>query len=276
MQALYFLLFLLLINAKYTYSNENIRKKVLIETINQQISQLDIDYLSIQDLKSILSSINYKPIKEKKVESNFPIVVNTWPFVNATQKAWQILNSTDDAISAVIEGCSECEDLRCDGTVGFGGSPDEQAETSLDALIIDGRTHDAGSVASIKRIKSAIKLANAVRLYTTHTLLVGEQATRFAIDMGFKQVDLHAVESVQKWSNWFNNSCQPNFRKNVLPDPTKSCGPYKPIQEELNTDKKRFNNKYTSHDTIGMIAIDSKGNIAGGTSTNGASFKIPG
>ena len=113
---------------------------------------------SIQDLKSILSSINYKPIKQKKDESNFPIVVNTWPFVNATQKAWQILNSTDDAISAVIEGCSECEDLRCDGTVGFGGSPDEQAETSLDALIIDGRTHDAGSVASIKRIKSAIKL----------------------------------------------------------------------------------------------------------------------
>ena len=59
-----------------------------------------------------------------------------------------------------------------------------------------------GSVASMKRIKSAIKVANAVRLYTSHTLLVGESATRFAIDMGFKQEDLHALESVQKWSNW--------------------------------------------------------------------------
>ena len=31
-----------------------------------------------------------------------------------------------------------------------------------------------------------------------------------------------------------------------------------------------------NHDTIGMIVIDSKGNIACGTSTNGATHKIPG
>jgi len=31
-----------------------------------------------------------------------------------------------------------------------------------------------------------------------------------------------------------------------------------------------------NHDTIGMIAIDYFGNIASGTSTNGASFKVPG
>ena len=35
MQALYFLLFLLLINAKYTYSNENIRKKEEIKTYSR-------------------------------------------------------------------------------------------------------------------------------------------------------------------------------------------------------------------------------------------------
>lgn len=33
----------------------------------------------------------------------------------------------------------------------------------------------------------------------------------------------------------------------------------------------RFN-----HDTIGMVAIDSYGDMAAGTSTNGAKFKIPG
>lgn len=30
------------------------------------------------------------------------------------------------------------------------------------------------------------------------------------------------------------------------------------------------------HDTIGMVAIDENGSIACGTTTNGASFKIPG
>jgi hypothetical protein len=27
--------------------------------------------------------------------------------------------------------------------------------------------------------------------------------------------------------------CQPNFRKNVHPDPTKSCGPYRPITQDV-------------------------------------------
>jgi isoaspartyl peptidase/L-asparaginase-like protein (Ntn-hydrolase superfamily) len=31
-----------------------------------------------------------------------------------------------------------------------------------------------------------------------------------------------------------------------------------------------------NHDTIGMIAIDADGNVASGTSTNGATFKISG
>ena len=44
--------------------------------------------------------------------------------------------------------------------------------------------------------------------------------------------------------------------------------------------KKTFKNFYSGiingHDTIGMIVIDNKGNIAAGTTTNGASHKIPG
>ena len=41
-------------------------------------------------------------------------------------------------VDAVEAGCTRCEELQCDGTVGFGGSPDEKGETRLDALIIDG------------------------------------------------------------------------------------------------------------------------------------------
>lgn len=176
-------------------------------------------------------------------------------------------------------GCSECEILRCDTTVGYGGSPDEHGDSALDAMIMDGRTHDVGSVANLKRIRSAISVARAVMNYTTHTLLVGDAATEFAIDMGFKQEETHSIESMQAWINWYNNSCQPNFRQNVAPDPTSNCGPYRPIDNgRINTKKRRVNeniNRY-NHDTIGMIAIDSNGNIAGGTSTNGASHKIPG
>lgn len=64
----------------------------------------------------------------------------------------------------------------------------------------------------------------------------------------------------------------------MLPDPTTSCGPYRPINVEDNSD----NDKYwligskENHDTICILAIDSERRTAAGTSTNGAKNKIPG
>ena len=42
------------------------------------------------------------------------------------------------AIDALELGCSFCEENQCRGTVGYGGSPDENGETTLDAMIMDG------------------------------------------------------------------------------------------------------------------------------------------
>jgi len=45
---------------------------------------------------------------------------------------------------------SECENRQCDHTVGFGGSPDENGETTLDSLLIDGFGHKSGAVAALR------------------------------------------------------------------------------------------------------------------------------
>jgi N4-(beta-N-acetylglucosaminyl)-L-asparaginase len=42
------------------------------------------------------------------------------------------------ALDAVTIGCTACEEYQCDHTVGYGGSPDENGETTLDAMIFDG------------------------------------------------------------------------------------------------------------------------------------------
>lgn len=162
--------------------------------------------------------------------SNVPLVINTWSFTRATEKAWRTLTSTDDVLLTVEHGCSQCEEDRCDQTVGYGGSPDENAESVLDALIMDGVTHRAGSVAGLRRIKDAISVARSVMDYTKHTLLVGDLATSFAVEMGFRQEQLYSEESMVRWMQWRQNNCQPNFRTNVEPDPEESCGPYKPRQ----------------------------------------------
>ena len=53
--------------------------------------------------------------------------------------AWEVIIKRDSsAVDAVVAGCSTCEQLQCDGTVGYGGSPDESGETALDAMIMDG------------------------------------------------------------------------------------------------------------------------------------------
>src|SRR4051812_37351540 len=57
-----------------------------------------------------------------------PLVINTWggPFTAATDAAHlALLNPSTSAIDAVEIGCATCERNQCDGTVGFGGSPDE-------------------------------------------------------------------------------------------------------------------------------------------------------
>lgn len=42
------------------------------------------------------------------------------------------------ALDGIEFGISLCERERCHGSVGWGGNPDEDGETTLDAMIMDG------------------------------------------------------------------------------------------------------------------------------------------
>nr|XP_054968004.1 N(4)-(beta-N-acetylglucosaminyl)-L-asparaginase isoform X2 [Pan paniscus] len=211
-----------------------------------------------------------------RCSSPLPLVVNTWPFKNATEAAWRALASGGSALDAVESGCAMCEREQCDGSVGFGGSPDELGETTLDAMIMDGTTMDVGAVGDLRRIKNAIGVARKVLEHTTHTLLVGESATTFAQSMGFINEDLSTSASQALHSDWLARNCQPNYWRNVIPDPSKYCGPYKPpgiLKQDIPIHKETEDDR--GHDTIGMVVIHKTGHIAAGTSTNGDS-PIPG
>ncbi|XP_046394207.1 N(4)-(Beta-N-acetylglucosaminyl)-L-asparaginase-like [Ischnura elegans] len=232
--------------------------------------------LTIFSVNALRGVNNAFIVKDKPL----PLVVNTWPFVDATAKAWEaIFNHSKSALDTVEVGCTQCEIDQCDGTVGYGGSPDEKGETTLDAMIMDGKTMNIGAVGALRRVKSAISVARKVLENTKHTLLVGDQATEFAEAMGFKIESIFTPESHAKWRSWIHDNCQPNFWVNVLPDPKTSCGPYKPVTKSIENNEvgeaSDFFGRH-NHDTIGMIAIDGDGNIAAGTSTNGANHKIPG
>ncbi|CAI5784059.1 (4)-(beta-N-acetylglucosaminyl)-L-asparaginase [Podarcis lilfordi] len=209
---------------------------------------------------------------------SLPLVLNTWPFRKAAEAAWSTLLAGGSELDAVEKGCGQCEVEQCDGSVGYGGHPDEHGETTLDAMIMDGNTMEVGAVADLRRVKNAIGVARKVIEHTQHTLLVGESASLFAESMGFPSEDLTTQSSLSMYLQWLNRNCQPNFWKSVTPDASKSCGPYKQAakftKEERSVSKKRID--VHNHDTIGMIVIGQNGSIAVGTSTNGADHKIQG
>ena len=226
--------------------------------------------------KSLLLALPLVGLSAASPSPGIPMAINTWggPFTAATDAAFRALksNCSVSALDAVEIGCSTCERNQCDGSVGFGGSPDESCETTLDAMIMDGSTMKSGSVAGLRRVKDAISVARHVLDYTSHTMLAGDLATEFAVQNGFEEVDLTTEDSEEKCRAWRESSCQPNYRLNVQPDPEASCGPYTPLGRSPSIQDKR----QASHDTISLITIDREGAMAAGTSTNGASYKIPG
>lgn len=238
--------------------------------------------------------------KSPGVATDLQLVINTWAFTDATEASWSALSSLGP-IEAVIAGGSTCERLQCDYTVGYGGSPAEDARVSLDALVIDGTSLIAGGVVNLRSTPHAIKAAHLVMQHTRHTILAGSQADSFAASMGLTSMNLNTDRSRQVHHDWLDTNCQPNFWHNVLPDPFTSCGPYKPAVPPQQHNHNYYNNSHagassswvsaTAHDTIALAAISIINNnddkdwssslpptvsIAAGCSSNGATHKVAG
>ncbi|XP_068144758.1 putative N(4)-(beta-N-acetylglucosaminyl)-L-asparaginase GD10667 [Drosophila tropicalis] len=213
-----------------------------------------------------------------------PMVINSWKHTEGNEHAWYILNRTPGGLgetrNAVVEGCGKCEEIQSLVSVGYGGAANEDGETILHAMIMDGATMDVGAVGGLRRIKNAIRVARHVLENTQHTMLVGDLATEFGQSMGFKVESLTTNGSTNMWQNWVDKKCQPNFWRNVYPDPKTTCGPYKPKPTTISSVKKNddqtdYNIGPDNHDTIGIVAIDVNHQIHVGTSTNGLDFSIP-
>ncbi|TMW66096.1 hypothetical protein Poli38472_003861 [Pythium oligandrum] len=210
------------------------------------------------------------------------VVINTWPFTNATASAFQALTQKSDqettrSLDAITAGCNRCEVDQCDFTVGYGGSPDTNGETTLDAMILDGDTMDMGAVAQLRRVKSAIHVARAVMDHSAHSVLAGDGALAFAKMMGFHEESLETPRSRAMYEQWRDHQCQPNYYRNVVGQNT-SCPPYAPAFSQLHARSSHAQEliSTTNHDTIGMIVLDDSGSMTAGTSSNGANHKIAG
>lgn len=192
-----------------------------------------------------------------------PIVISTWDFgIAANKEAWKVLASGGRALDAVERGVRVPEADPTNQTVGYGGMPDRDGHVTLDACIMD-EMGNCGSVAGLEHIVHPISVARMVMDKTPHVMLVGEGALQFALENGFKRENLLTPASEAAWKEWLKTA------------------KYEPVmnienkQYEKAAPKKLPGNQY-NHDTIGMLAIDSKGNLSGACTTSGMAFKLHG
>ena len=174
-----------------------------------------------------------------------PLVISTWKQPTANAAAMAVVERRGRALDAVEAGVRVPEADPNDTSVGYGGRPDRDGHVTLDACIMD-ENGNAGSVTFMEGIMHAISVARLVMEKTPHVMLSGDGATEFALQNGFKKENLLTDDSQKAWEKWLETA------------------DYKPV---ANIER---------HDTIGMLAIDTAGNISGACTTSGMAYKLHG
>ncbi len=194
-----------------------------------------------------------------------PVIIATWRFgQEACAIAWDVLAAGGSALDAVERGANAVEENPAVNSVGYGGLPNADGVVELDAAIMDGPTHAAGAVAALTGIRRPISVARRVMERTPHVMLAGWNARRFAIQQGFTESDLLTEESRLKWQAW------------RLEQSAADVAHFDDVNRAKAWSEPDGSYAQLSHDTVGVCALDTSGNLAAGCSTSGLAWKTPG
>jgi N4-(beta-N-acetylglucosaminyl)-L-asparaginase len=186
-------------------------------------------------------------------------VVSTWNFgIAANQSAWAVLSRGGSVLDAVEAGARVPEADVNNHSVGKGGYPDRDGIVTLDASIMhgDGR---CGAVAALEQIAHPISVARRVMEQTPHVLLVGDGALQFALKQGFQKEALLTPDANRDWREWLKTS------------------KYQPVINRENLEyRKSLPGGQDNHDTLGLLALDDQGQMAGACTTSGMAWKLHG
>jgi beta-aspartyl-peptidase (threonine type) len=127
---------------------------------------------------------------------------------------------------------------------GFGSELNAEGDVEMDAGLMDGGALDAGALCAIQGVPHPISVARKI-LEAKEVFLSAEGARRFARERGAELCSPKALISKERLEEW-----QASRGKSATPG--KNC------------------------DTVGCVALDTQGNIAGGASTGGLESHRPG
>jgi isoaspartyl peptidase/L-asparaginase-like protein (Ntn-hydrolase superfamily) len=188
-----------------------------------------------------------------------PIILATWTFGRtAVDAGWpHLAREGGTSLDAVEHACRAVEDDPSCMTVGCGSYPDASGEVTLDASIMRS-PGECGSVCFVRHFRHAISIARLVMEKTPHVLLAGDGAERLAREHGMASEEPANENSREAYRKWLDGRAAARPQANV-----EEVRPTRPAED-------------ASHDTVGVLALDAAGVMAGACSTSGLAFKLPG
>lgn len=174
---------------------------------------------------------------------------------NALDAGWAVLERGGSAVDAVQAAITVMEDDEA-FDAGRGSYLTRDGRVQLDALMMDGKSLNAGGVGCVERIKNPIQLARLVLDESPHVYFVGTGAERFAMQHGMRPCDNMDLVIPREQKRLYDAQAA------GLGDTTFTGAP--------------MAGPLDSHDTVGATALDADGNLASGTSTGGTLDKLPG
>ncbi len=215
----------------------------------------------------------------RPTSGSFPIrVISSLNGLEATKTAFELIKKGHDTLEAVVKGVGLVEADPKDTSVGYGGLPNEDGVVELDAAVMHGPRHRAGSVASLRNIIHPAQVALKVMQLTDHELLVGEGALRFARAVGFKETNLLTDRARRLWLRWKQNLSNKDDWLNredetADDDTTAFFRRHSTIERVAGQVRYRFRRPTG---TIHCAGMNQRGEISCTTTTSGLAFKIPG
>ena len=164
----------------------------------------------------------------------------------AISEGYQQLQADEEGLDVVVAIIQRMEDSPL-FNAGKGSVYTWDGQHELDASIMHGAQMDAGAVAGVTTVQSPISLARAVMEQSPHVMLASRGAEQFAKELGIPEVSPVYFETER--------------RKRALES-------YKARTQagiEPHVDYK--------FGTVGVVVLDSKGNLVAGTSTGGMTGK---
>lgn len=185
---------------------------------------------------------------------------------NALDAGHRILSRGGTALDAVEAAVTVLED---DPTfdAGCGSFLTSNGRVQLDALLMDGGRMKAGGVACVERLRNPIQAARLVLEQSPHVYFVGVGAEEFAQSHGMPLIE--NAELVLDRERERLKIAQERQAAG-LADAT-----FSGLEDDKGPET-AIPRVDASHDTVGAVALDARGNLAAATSTGGTLNKTPG